>query len=146
MSDLIKGEDSVLLGFSHTYLLKQFESLQILFAQASLCTTQIGPELNRSPWKRRELRRLAKNEFKNSLHIFSAPVVVEFNIITDNISLNCHLCGLQIIRCLNAYRLCLTVCKKKYATILVVKMSILHLVVAITEVHLAESSGIKAFA
>ena len=52
MSDLIKGEDSVLLGFYHTYLLKQFGSLQILFAQASLCTTQIGPELNRSPWKR----------------------------------------------------------------------------------------------
>ena len=32
-----------------------------------------------------------KIEFKNSLDICSAPVVIELYIITDNISLNCHL-------------------------------------------------------
>ena len=34
-----------------SYLLEQFVRLRFLFAQASLCTEQIAPELNRSPWK-----------------------------------------------------------------------------------------------
>ena len=46
-----RSYSEILLWKSFTYLLEQFVHLRFLFAQASLCTEQIAPELNRSPWK-----------------------------------------------------------------------------------------------